>query len=278
MKPLRLGASMRPDPVMSVAGAPLGAGRVMRAANASLAARPALHASGVTLTANRALGGPLVLTPSGARPVAGLAPIDWGLLSDLGARAVIVVLFSMMTLRFTEDFLATGRVAGLMLVISELLVVIMTLFRRHAASVDRGVRARALTALSMVGPPLSRPAVVAAALAPQFLTAVVSVAGLLIVIGGKLSLGRSFGLMPANRGIVSTGLYRVVRHPIYMGYLVTHLAFVTANPSLWNVVLLVAADTALVARAVCEEGTLAKDPAYRAYQQQVRWRVCPGVF
>ncbi len=231
-----------------------------------------------SLTANRAIGGPLVVAPSGVRTApAAVAPVDWGLLSDLAARAVIVVLFSMMTVRFTQDFLASGRVTGLMLVVSELLVVVMTLLRRHAAAVDRGIRARMLTALSMIGPPLVRPAALVA-LAPQVLTAGVSLAGLLIVIGGKLSLGRSFGLMPANRGIVCTGLYRLVRHPIYMGYLITHVAFVAANPSLWNVALLVMADIALLARAVCEEGTLAEDPAYREYQTKVRWRVCPGVF
>ena len=206
-----------------------------------------------------------------------VAPIDWALLSDLAARAIIVVLFSMMTVRFIQDFLASGRITGLMLVVSELLVVVMTLFRRPAAAVDRGIRARALTALSMIGPPLVRPAAVAA-LAPQMLTAGASVAGLLVVIGGKLSLGRSFGLMPANRGIVSTGLYRIVRHPIYMGYLVTHAAFLAANPSAWNIAILVPADVALLCRAVCEEETLAEDPAYRAYQGQVKWRVCPGLF
>jgi protein-S-isoprenylcysteine O-methyltransferase Ste14 len=229
------------------------------------------------LAANRGIGGPLVVSPSGVRTAPAIAPIDWALLSDLAARAVIVVLFSMMTVRFMQDFLATGRVTGLMLVVSELLVVVMTLLRRHAASIDRGVRARVLTALSMIGPPLVRPAALVA-LAPQALTAGVSIVGLLIVIGGKLSLGRSFGLMPANRGIVSTGLYRLVRHPIYMGYLITHVAFIAANPSLWNVAFLVTADLALMARAVCEEGTLAEDPAYRAYQAKVRWRVCPGLF
>ncbi len=99
-----------------------------------------------------------------------------------------------------------------------------------------------------------------------------------MVIGGKISLGRSFGLIPANRGIVSSGLYRLVRHPIYLGYLVTHIAFVLANPTAWNIALLVTADVALLARAVCEERTLARDQSYRAYQTRVRWRVVPGLF
>ena len=84
-----------------------------------------------------------------------------------------------------------------------------------------------------------------------------SAVGLIVVIAGKVSLGRSFGLMPANRGVVSSGLYRLVRHPIYMGYLITHVGFLAANPTLWNVVMLVGADIALMLRAVCEERTLA---------------------
>jgi protein-S-isoprenylcysteine O-methyltransferase Ste14 len=134
-----------------------------------------------------------------------------------------------------------------------------------------------LTLLSMLGPPLLRPATVAA-LVPGPLTVALSMAGLAVVITGKMSLGRSFGLIPANRGIVSSGLYRLVRHPIYLGYLVTHAAFLAANPTAWNLAILLTADAALLARAVCEEGTLAADPSYRAYQQTVRWRVCPGLF
>jgi protein-S-isoprenylcysteine O-methyltransferase Ste14 len=115
-------------------------------------------------------------------------------------------------------------------------------------------------------------------LVPDAVTVAVSAVGLLVVIGGKLSLGRSFGLIPANRGIVSSGLYKLVRHPIYLGYLITHVAFLAANPAPWNIVLLVTTDLALLARAVCEERTLARDEEYRAYQTRVRWRVLPGVF
>ena len=197
--------------------------------------------------------------------------------ADLTARFVVVVLFTMMAIRIGGDFLETGRLTGLLLLASETLVVILTVLRRATSIIDRSHRARVLTAISMMGPVLVRPAAVAA-LAPEVATVLLSAAGLLVVIGGKLSLGRSFGLMPANRGVVSTGLYRLVRHPIYMGYLITHAGFVAANPTIWNVVMLVGADLALMWRAVCEERTLSQDEAYRAYQQAVRWRVVPGVF
>jgi protein-S-isoprenylcysteine O-methyltransferase Ste14 len=198
-------------------------------------------------------------------------------ITDSAARTIVIALFTVMAVRIGVDFMNTGRVTGLLLLASEALVVVLTVFRRMPALVDRTARARVLTAVSMLGPPLVRPSGVEG-IAPEIATIAVSVAGLTLVIAGKLSLGRSFGLMPANRGIVSTGLYRLVRHPIYLGYLITHYAFVAANPTIWNVVLLVAADLALMARAVCEERTLARDPEYRAYQQMVRWRVVPGVF
>lgn len=197
--------------------------------------------------------------------------------ADLAARAAIVVLFSMMAFRFGADFLATGRITGLFLLLSEALVVVLTVARRSAIVIDRSMAARALTAASMAGPPLLAPAAVAA-LAGESVTVALSCLGLAIVIAGKAALGRSFALLPANRGIVSSGMYRLVRHPIYLGYLIAHVAYLLANPSLWNITALVLADAALLVRAVREEKTLALDPAYREYQQKVRWRVAPGIF
>jgi protein-S-isoprenylcysteine O-methyltransferase Ste14 len=198
-------------------------------------------------------------------------------LPDVIARILIITLFTLMAVRIGADFLATGRLTGLLLLASETLVVVFTVVRRAPSIVDRSLRARLLTAISMMGPPLVRPATVTAMLSEP-VTVALSAAGLLVVIGGKMSLGRSFGLMPANRGIVSTGLYRLVRHPIYMGYLITHVGFLAANPTIWNALTLVGADIALMIRATCEEKTLAKDPAYRSYQERVRWRVVPGLF
>jgi protein-S-isoprenylcysteine O-methyltransferase Ste14 len=198
-------------------------------------------------------------------------------MGDLAARAAIIVLFSMMAIRFASDFVVTGRLTGLFLLLSEALVVMLTVMRRSAVTVDRSVKARVLTTVSMMGPPLLAPAAVLP-LAPDAVTVALSCAGLCVVIAGKITLGRSFALLPANRGVVSNGLYRIVRHPIYMGYLVTHVAFLVASPSVWNIAALIVADVALLARAVCEEQTLAQDAAYRDYQSRVQWRVAPGIF
>jgi protein-S-isoprenylcysteine O-methyltransferase Ste14 len=198
---------------------------------------------------------------------------DYG---ELASKMAIVTLFSSMAMRLAQDAAQTGHVTGLLLLASEGLVVALTIVRRNAGAVDRTWTARLLTMFATFGPPLVRPYSVA--FAPESVTITISAIGLGIVVLGKLSLGRSFGLVPANRGIVCTGLYRLVRHPIYLGYLLTHIGFVAANPADWNLCILAAADLALMMRAVREERTLAQDPEYRDYMQRVRWRIIPGVF
>lgn len=210
-------------------------------------------------------------------PGAAFAGSARGDLGELAGKAVIVSLFTLLAIRIGIDYLETGRLTGLLLLASETIVIVLTVARRAPVFVDRSLRARTLTLLSLSGPLVVRPSS-ELPLAAESITVAVSCVGLLIGIAGKLSLGRSFGLLPANRGVVCTGLYRVVRHPIYMSYLVSHLAFLAAYPSLWNLVALVTADLALMARAVCEEQALARDPEYRVYQGRVRWRVVPGVF
>ena len=197
--------------------------------------------------------------------------------ADGFARIFIVALFSFMAVRIGANFLETGRLTGLLLLASEGLVVVLTVFRRAPMAVDRSVRARLLTTLAMMGPPLVAPGVTSP-IVNDTLSAFVGAIGLSVVVAGKISIGRSFGLIPANRGIVSTGFYRLVRHPIYLGYVITHVAFVTANPGPWNLLVLVVSDAALLVRAVCEEETLSQDPEYRAYKTRVRWRVVPGLF
>jgi protein-S-isoprenylcysteine O-methyltransferase Ste14 len=196
---------------------------------------------------------------------------------DLCARALVCALFTMLSVRLLADFLHTGRVTGLLLLASESLVVVLTLLRRRAQFVDRSAVAAAVTIISIAAIPLLRPV---SALPPvaDLVTAIVSALGLALVVVGKITLGRSFGLVPANRGVVVRGPYTFVRHPIYTGYLVTHVAFVVAHPSPWNVIVLVVGDTALIVRALMEERALSADAAYQGYCQRVGWHLVPGVF
>lgn len=197
-------------------------------------------------------------------------------LAELGARAGISALFVLLAVSIGREFAATGHLTGLLLLVSEALVVLLTVVRRRATIVDRSWAARMIATISIVGVPFIRPT--GGGLVADLATAAVSVLGLMVIITGKLTLGRSFGLMPANRGIVCRGIYTLLRHPIYAGYVVTHAAFLVAHPSAWNLAVLLVSDTALMIRSIYEERTLARDPEYAAYMTRVRWRVVPGVF
>jgi protein-S-isoprenylcysteine O-methyltransferase Ste14 len=95
----------------------------------------------------------------------------------------------------------------------------------------------------------------------------------------KFFLGRSFGLLPAQRGLVLNGPYRLVRHPIYLGYLIGHIGFLLVNFSWRNLAVLALLYAAQVHRILREEAVLAANNAeYRAYQQRVRWRLLPFIF
>lgn len=115
-------------------------------------------------------------------------------------------------------------------------------------------------------------------LIPLPMAVAIMASGLSLQLVAKLKLGRRFGILPAHRGIMTEGPYRLVRHPIYFGYFLMHCAFLLSSLSLWNVGLLAIVYTLLGIRAVEEEKVLRLDPDYRAYAQRVRYRLIPGVF
>jgi len=197
--------------------------------------------------------------------------------SDFVARAIVGSLFALFSINLVADFAHTHRATGLLLLVSESLVVVLTIVRRRTRIVDRSVEATIVTAISLVGPFWVRTSSLGG-LFPDYVTMLLSALGLIVVIAGKLTLGRSFGIAPANRGVVVAGPYNFVRHPIYAGYLVTHLAFAFAHPTLWNVAILIVSDASLIYRALCEERVLSRDRRYQVYCRRVAWHLVPGLF
>lgn len=101
--------------------------------------------------------------------------------------------------------------------------------------------------------------------------------GLVMLAGSLLSLRRSFALVPGNRGVRDGGLYRLVRHPMYLSELTILLGVVVANPVPANIILWVCECGLQFVRACAEEDFLAADPAYRAYRGRVPYRLVPGL-
>jgi protein-S-isoprenylcysteine O-methyltransferase Ste14 len=104
----------------------------------------------------------------------------------------------------------------------------------------------------------------------------IGVAGELLVLWSLIKLGRRFGIAPADRGLVVSGPYRFVRHPMYAGELILRLALSAGSAessSAWFLIPLMLVLQAL--RAIREERVI---KGYADYANSVRWRFLPGVF
>ena len=110
-------------------------------------------------------------------------------------------------------------------------------------------------------------------------------AGLVLVtLGAALSLvslltmGRRFGVRPALRGLVTSGPYRFVRHPMYLSYVIGDIGY---NLQEWNFVtllLVVAGWMSLLYRIHAEERLISQGAEWPAYAALVRYRLLPGVW
>lgn len=100
-----------------------------------------------------------------------------------------------------------------------------------------------------------------------------------VYVWATVSLGAKASNL-TNRGIVSRGAYRFVRHPAYISkvaaWWVTLIPLLGGNPmvvtgmAVWTVVYFL--------RAVTEERHLSQDPDYVQYCAKVKWRFIPGIY
>jgi protein-S-isoprenylcysteine O-methyltransferase Ste14 len=79
--------------------------------------------------------------------------------------------------------------------------------------------------------------------------------------------------------VVTTGPYRIIRHPGYAGALWTYLALPILLDSLWAFIPAVLLLGILVLRTSLEDRTLqAELPGYKEFTQKTRYRLFPGIW
>lgn len=162
---------------------------------------------------------------------------------------------------------------------TETTVLIFVLLRRPTEAISLRFGDWLLAVTATAAPMLVVPTPIPEAMLPFENIALGMVAvGNVIQVTGKLFLARSFGVAPANRGIKTSGLYRLVRHPIYAGYLLIHLGLIMMMPTLTNFLIYAIGWSAQVLRLLAEERLLGEDPEYRAFMAKTRWRLVPGIF
>jgi protein-S-isoprenylcysteine O-methyltransferase Ste14 len=162
--------------------------------------------------------------------------------------------------------------------VSETAVLAFVLIRRPSQAISRDLGDWLLAVTATAAPLLI-------SVDGHALTGLAATVGVVLVMVGnlgqavaKLALRRSFGVAPANRGVKVAGPYRLVRHPMYAGYLLVHVGQLILFPSVMNVLVYGIGWWAQILRLLAEEQLLSQDPAYVAYKVRVRWRLIPGIF
>jgi protein-S-isoprenylcysteine O-methyltransferase Ste14 len=87
--------------------------------------------------------------------------------------------------------------------------------------------------------------------------------------------------MQKERGqtVVSTGMYGVVRHPMYAGALLLFVAGPLLLGSVWGLIVSLILIVTIAVRSIGEEAMLKQElEGYSDYMRRVKWRMIPFVF
>jgi len=108
---------------------------------------------------------------------------------------------------------------------------------------------------------------------------VVAAFGVIFVVFRENSFASAIVEVTPQQRVVSTGPYRLVRHPMYTAGLLLLLATPIALGSWWAELLVVPLAVGIVARTLDEERVLAEQlPGYREYMTATRSRLVPRVW
>jgi protein-S-isoprenylcysteine O-methyltransferase Ste14 len=190
----------------------------------------------------------------------------------IGATAILGLAFGLMAYASYRKFTDSGSINMLGLCVVNTVFLAIFISRRDATSISTSPGLWLIAFGGTLLPLLMRPS-----LGGPFTTVgnSIQLVGMLGIIASLLSLRRSFGIVPANRGIRTQGLYNVVRHPLYACELLTFGGFAIVNPSLLNVSVWLCDFALQLARAHAEERFLSEDPNYLRYRSRVKYRLIP---
>ncbi len=206
-------------------------------------------------------------------------------------RLIILPIFSLLMVvniaGFVEQVKAADSVSSIkiaslinsfLVVIFYVLLVILYLIRTSAKSTTDSLTAKTVAVIStflpfaipFAGKQSNEPGII-------LFASLVTMFGMVISLYSIGTLGKSFGIIPQARPLVTSGPYRHVRHPAYVGELIAVFGIVLARFSLAAIVVFCLLAVMQVYRAVQEEKLLSSTfPEYESYSQN-RARFIPGI-
>jgi len=196
-------------------------------------------------------------------------------LARTGIDASLAALYALFAWAHWFSFRLHHRPSLVLMVLVEALFACFTLVRRSTDEASRSPWDWTTTVGGTLAPLVLRPAQVASDLTAG---EVIQAAGVLLAVVAVLSLNRSLGFVPAHRGVKTGGLYRWVRHPLYLSYTVSHVGYLISNFTVWNAFVVAVASMLQVLRIANEERYLSRYPDYCAYKAHTRWRILPHLY
>lgn len=188
---------------------------------------------------------------------------------------LLATLFILFAIANAKSFLENPRLSVFLIVVTETIVAVFLVIRRDPDETEHTWLTWITTTCGTLAPFLLRPI---DATGDLLLGEILQVIAFITQITALLYLNRSFGLLPAHRGVKSGGLYSWVRHPLYTAYVIMFLGYWINNQSLNNAAVIVAGAAFLVMRIHCEEALLLKYADYTRYAKRIRWRLIPSIW
>jgi protein-S-isoprenylcysteine O-methyltransferase Ste14 len=229
------------------------------------------------MIANEVIGTvePVAAAPQ-ANPSAESAPPTWARTRNIAGNICLALLF-LIVLIPTKSAHYNSTLATDIWFWGAVMMGVLSLVRVPPRSAMVNASSILSTAAMMVAPALMRPGIPASGLLKDA-AIVVELIGIAFTQIARIYLGRRFGLLPANRGIVSGGPFRWMRHPIYSGWVILTIGFLMAYPNRYNVLMFAISLPFLVWRMSLEEQHLTEDPEYCAYLAKTPYRLFPGIY
>lgn len=199
------------------------------------------------------------------------------LLWEMGCTGFLILFYAHFAYVFGTIFIQTHSLSALFHLIYELMIMFFLVMRSLPKEISLNPYDWLIGIFGTLGSALLRPTENSMLPDMDFFV-VIQILGLMISIIGLASLSKSFGVVAANRGVKTDGLYRFVRHPLYSGYFFMLTAFVVQNVTWYNLAIITLVFSAKVLRIFAEERLLLQDPEYAAYAEKTKWRIIPYVW
>lgn len=193
------------------------------------------------------------------------------------ANFFIALLWSIFVLAAFHNWQQNGAILSLGLVLVNTLLFFLFLTRRESSELSHRILDWIIPMFTVGLSMILRPHPGANSLLNAY-SGVIQFIGIVTIFCSLVSLGRSFGIIPANRRIKIAGTYKIVRHPLYTSEMLFYFGFLLGNMSIFNLSIIILIFVGQIYRAASEERLLSKEKMYLAYMAKIKYRFLPKIY